>query len=93
MEYFKNHNKGHNMHSIKYNNKTYTYEPTCDGYTFATNKLKQCKYQLFGVVLDNQKPFIIGVIHSNDEWLPMKWDLYTGEHYDGGFNLTPIKDT
>ena len=71
------------MHSIKYNGDTYQYIHKCGDYS----------YQLFGVVLDNQKPSVIGAIHNNDEWLPMKWDLYTGEHYDGGFNLTPIKDT
>ena len=83
------------MHSIKFNGKVYEYEPKCSGMTFQ-QELMVADYQLLGVVVDNLHPSVIGVVYSqyegNPAWLPMKWDLYTGKHYDGGFNITPIKN-
>lgn len=82
------------MHSTQLNGATYSYGPKCSGTGFS-KEIEHRDYQLFGVVLDNQRPSVIGVIHSQYEgepaWLPMKWDLLTGKHYDGGFNLTPLE--
>ena len=76
------------MAYILYNNKEYHFSEfayTRDGEPTSN------KVQLFGVVLDNQNPSVIGAIHGNlnqtKSWLPMKWNLITGEHYDEGYNL------
>lgn len=38
---------------------------------------------------------VIAAIHSQYEgtpcWMPMRWDLETGKHYDKGFNLTKVE--
>lgn len=76
------------MVSIMYNNNEYCFE---DFAYKQDGTPSECKCQLFGVVLDNQIPSVIGALYGEYEglksWLPMKWDLFTGKHFDCGYNL------
>ena len=85
-------------HTVKYNNESYSFGPTCDASSPTSDGpyVQSRKYQLFGVVLDSAGPFIIGAVASVYEgkkaWFPMKWDLFTGVDSLNRFNITPNKE-